>query len=726
MSKLKSNRKTVFRRGFLGPSVLLMMVVMPHICLPLASPFAVGTHAGTVSVSRATTGIRSSAGVVFEKPADPFQNLSEDNLENSREGSYNTTLASELLFTYASPLVNEASKRELTSDDAFQIPFKKRMGSKVNQLASIYNKCRSKARLKIEKLRQKGQDEANISESNALLSALLLHQRRTLVITGLLRLLNTAVQAFPALLISRFLALLESGEEYPASKAIFTAVTLIAVLSVKMITENQYFHNVVKCATEVRGTLSGLIFDKSLRLPSGGEGVSVAEDGKTSLGNGGILNLMQSDTSILEFTTMQLHTLWDGPLQIAIYSTLLYRILGPSVLWGMGVLLTVIPLNSITLRILNRMRKAEIEAKDSRTKRTTEAISNMKLLKLQAWESYFEGDIRRYRNTELDRHASRGMVRALNTAISNAVPAFVLLVTLTAYSKSGRPILASKIFTAMSLFQQLRFPLFFLPMMIDSLSNGKSALQRISSFLSTEEITEYVQTLPPGEDGGRVEMRNGNFLWSSSSPGLDGKMHQTASPALWEANINVSPGEVVAVVGSVGSGKTALIKALLGELSPVPRAVVDSAIASVSMDDSELGFLDKPYVVAHGNTAYCSQESWLPKGTLRDAIVFGREFDEERYLSALKDSGLDEDIVDNVSGSNSKADASRGVLSHETDVGEGGSSLSGGQRARVALARALYAGEDTKVYLLDDPLAALDAAVGSTVFERMTKRLKKI
>mmetsp|Transcript_30339 Transcript_30339/g.45944 ORF Transcript_30339/g.45944 Transcript_30339/m.45944 type:complete len:1588 (-) Transcript_30339:395-5158(-) len=724
MAELRSNGNASFRRGFIGPSILMMMIVMSHICLPLASPFAVGTHASTASVSRPITGIRPSAGVSFDKSSDLFQSSSADNLDDSGEGSYKATLASELLFSYASPLVNEASKRELTTNDAFKIPAKKRMSSKVKELSSIYKKCRSRAQLKIEKLKQKGEDKANISERNALLAALLHHQRRTLVITGLLRLLNTAIQAFPAILLSRFLRLLESGEKYPASKAIFAAVTLVVVLSVKMITENQYFHGIVNCATQVRGTLSGLIFDKSLRLPGGVEGASVAEDGKANLGNGGILNLMQSDTSMLEQTTMQLHTIWDGPLQIAIYSTLLYRYLGPSVFWGMGVLLTVIPLNSLTLRRLTKMRKAEVEAKDSRTKRTSEAISNMKLLKLQAWENYFADDIRRYRKTELDRHASRGLVRAFNSAISNAVPAIVLLVTLTAYSKSGRPLLASKIFTAISLFNQLRFPLFFYPMLIDSIVNGKNALQRISSFLSNEEIPQYVQTLPPSKNGGRIEMQNGNFLWSSSSPGFDGKMQLQAAPALCEADINVGPGEIVAVVGSVGSGKTALIKALLGELAPVPKAVVDSSIASVSVDDSELGLLEKPSVITHGNVAYCSQESWLPKGTLRDSIVFGREFDEQRYLCALKDSGLDEDIIDE-SGPNSKADASRGVLSHDTDVGEGGSSLSGGQRARVALARALYSGDDTKVYLLDDPLAALDAAVGSTVFERMTDRLKK-
>lgn len=370
------------------------------------------------------------------------------------------------------------------------------------------------------------------------------------------------------------------------------------------------------------------------------------------------------------------------------------------------------------------MSKFENEAKDARTRRTTEAISNMKLLKLQAWEQNFADDIRKYRNEELRRHQSRGIIRALNHAISNAVPALVLVVTLTAYARTGKPIVASTIFTAISLFNQLRFPLFFYPMLIDSLANGRNALKRVSTYLAAEEITPYVEILPVlNGGGGCIEMSHGNFLWSNSNKGSSSP--KSDAPALCGVNLKINPGEVVAVVGSVGSGKSALIKSLLGELAPVPRAVVDHSLeGQVNGTGGLTGLLDKPKVVTHGNIAYASQEAWLSKGTLRDAIVFGRDYHEQRYLAALRNAGLDEDIVDAVSASDSKAAASRGVLSHNTDVGEGGSSLSGGQRARVALARALYADEDTAVFLLDDPLAALDASVGSTVFERMTKKLR--
>ena len=240
-------------------------------------------------------------------------------------------------------------------------------------------------------------------------------------------------------------------------------------------------------------------------------------------------------------------------------------------------------------------------------------------------------------------------------------------------------------------------------------------MRRIAAFLSAKEVLPYVQYIK-GEGGGTIEMKNGNFSWSVSQ--IDSELQDLSqeallAPALSNVNIKINPGEVVAVVGSVGSGKSALIKGMLGELNPI-----------LPEDTTTIQY---PKVISHGNIAYCSQEAWLPKGTLREAITFGRDYDDERYMRAIYDAGLNEDIVSdpNTESATAIKVSNGGALRHDTDVGEGGSSLSGGQRARVSLARALYSGDDTKVFLLDDCLAALDTRVGSTVFDRMTRRLRK-
>jgi hypothetical protein len=465
------------------PQIGLLILLTTHIVLPFASPFAV---ASTLTVPSSTwkNGIRSVLGSLPDRISSgrgglgnwnglstsplSFQGSQQNSTADDwKLGESKSSIFSKLLFGYVTALVDLASKRELHESDVFQVPPSQTMGSAVPELTNIYNKFQKKGSIHLlNRKKSRAKRPISPSESSILCQALLWHQRYTLLVTGILRLFNTGIQAFPALLIARLLHLLENGKKISIYQSFLAAASLLLVLTLKMIIENQYFHRVVTCATQVRGSLAGMIFEKSLRLPSG-----ALEGGKT-LGNlrgesldsslsswsdGRVLNLMQSDTAVLESAAMQLHTLWDGPLQIIMYTSLLFKYLGPSVLWGIGVLLLVIPLNSLTLRILNRMRRSENEAKDARTKRTSEAISNMKLLKLQGWETNFAQDIQAYRSEELYRHSTRGVVRALNQAISNAVPAVVLVVTLMAYAKSGRPIIASKIFTAISLFNQLRF-----------------------------------------------------------------------------------------------------------------------------------------------------------------------------------------------------------------------------------------------------------------------------
>eukprot|EP00978_Attheya_sp_CCMP212_P036169 scaffold162114_cov44-Attheya_sp.AAC.3 len=311
-----------------GRMVPLVVVLVVCIVLPHASTFGVGTHATSSPVSSihankrsvyypssSTSSSLSATGestlvsheqtskTLFQSnlPSTEVVNNGTVTLEQPLKGEYNASLPSRLLYFYASPLLDRASKRQLESSDAFPIPNHHKMGSVVPKLELIYDKCRSKAKRKLDERQAKeGEESETVKASRSL----------------------TLAKAFPAILVSRLLRLVESGESVHVIKPLRAAVALVAVLSVKMIVENLYFHAVVKCATQVRGSLAGLIFDKSLRLASGSGhaplSASDKRDGNTAgkaLGAGGVLNLMQSDTSILESTALQIHTIWDGPLQ---------------------------------------------------------------------------------------------------------------------------------------------------------------------------------------------------------------------------------------------------------------------------------------------------------------------------------------------------------------------------------------------------------------------------
>lgn len=220
-------------------------------------------------------------------------------------GESKATVASRLLFSYVSPLLDVAANRTLTDQDALGVAPNSQMDVAVEGLADTYDRARQKAHHQIEVKRQRHrQKSGGSSSSNAadrvklknsqtwiLLKALFQYQRSTLISTGCLRLLNTGIQAFPAIIVARLLRSIEAGTAEPVTKSVHAALLLVAVLSTKMIVENQLFHNVVNMSTQVRGALEGLIFDKSLRLPEGGSGVLAKQnlsDEKKALGSGGV------------------------------------------------------------------------------------------------------------------------------------------------------------------------------------------------------------------------------------------------------------------------------------------------------------------------------------------------------------------------------------------------------------------------------------------------------
>lgn len=558
-----------------------------------------------------------------------------------------SSLPSRLLFKYVNPIVQKSKKRTLNSDDA--LPSTANTRNDGIPLLQRFQKLRT--------------EQPDGNPTWQLARSIVSHQKSQILTSGALRFANTAVQAFPALLIARLLKLLETG----ASRrlAIHAALQLVAVLTIKMIIENQYFDRAIQTSIGARSSLMELVFRKSL-VSSG------INNGNNTIDSGSQLNLMQSDVGFVESAAIQLHTSWDSLLQIGMYTALLYRFLGPAVWYGVAVYGIAIPLNAGILRVLTSLARKETEARQLRTQRTTESLRSIQLLKLLSWDA--APDIRSARNQELALHEKRGVVRAVNTAIANAVPAMVLVVTMAAYARSNQAITASTVFTSISLFNQLRFPLFFLPMWIESFSQAAVATQRLAKFLTEPELEQYrVQQ----RNVRGLELRNGNFYWPS-----------TKTRALENVNVRFEPGTVTAVVGSVGSGKSTLLQAILGELQPDATANEKASVVVGGGQSTEF--------------SYCSQQAWLPKGNIRQAILFDRPYDSQKYDRVKFIAGLDEEST----------------LTDATEVGEGGSSLSGGQRARVALARALYS-DEASVFLLDDCLAALDAKVKSKVLDRI-------
>ena len=339
-------------------STISLLSLAYTVVLPLASTFGVGIHAGTIAPSRnvapnrfspssALAKIQSSSAAknksaVLMQPSD--SNNAEKKQKREEEesrgpaGEHESNLLSRLLYIYVAPLIKISSERQLDPTDVLPVSDIYKMDKQVPELERIYARCKAKARrrqqnleassmeTKDKSLKERIERRISKSESLVLAKALFLHQKRNIILTGMLRFLNTAIQAFPAVLVARLLRLIEAGDTAHPSKAIRAAFDLVAVLTVKMIVENQYFHRVVKCSTMIRGSLAGMIFDKSLKVSTNGshhrgdnedEGASGASknDAKKSTtgGDSSVLNLMQSDVSIIEMTALQIHTIWGKP-----------------------------------------------------------------------------------------------------------------------------------------------------------------------------------------------------------------------------------------------------------------------------------------------------------------------------------------------------------------------------------------------------------------------------
>jgi len=196
-------------------------------------------------------------------------NETVDKYPRWRYGEHRSPLFPRLIYQYTTPLFEKAQKQNLEPSDAFETPDNVKMTNVVKNLSSVYQD-RKRAAEEKESL-------TGIKKSNSLTLAksLLLHNKKRLLYTASLRLCNTLIQAFPAILVARLLRTIENSAA--PSTSILAATSLIAVLTIKMIVENLYFHNAVKLSTSVRGSVSGLIFDKSLRLPDGGGGAVVAK-----------------------------------------------------------------------------------------------------------------------------------------------------------------------------------------------------------------------------------------------------------------------------------------------------------------------------------------------------------------------------------------------------------------------------------------------------------------
>ncbi|CAF1122210.1 unnamed protein product [Adineta steineri] len=451
----------------------------------------------------------------------------------------------------------------------------------------------------------------------------------------------------------------------PSYEGYLYAIGLGFAIVLQALIHHQYFFRATRNGMHIRIALSSIIYKRLLSLPT-------SAIRKTTTGQ--IINLISNDVSKFEELFTIIHFMWAAPLEAIIVFIIIWKQIGIPTLFGYGVLLLSVPLQLFFSKKFGTYRKSAVEWADKRVKVINEILVGCEIVKMYRWEEALENIVCNARKNELKGIRKASFIRAINMGIFFASLPLISLATFGGSWLMGQVLSSANIFMVLSLFSNIRYPLIDeLPVAMEKLSESMIASKRINQLMNlsktarTKTVEEYSSN-HSSRIPGSIIMNKASFTWGS-----------TQSCELIDIDLNVTNGLLIGIIGTIGSSKSSFLSAILGEMSLV------QGISKVN-----------------GKIAYVSQTPWLFAGTIRENILFCQPFNKEKYERVVKACQLITDLRSFLAGDS-------------TIIGEKGVNLSGGQQARISLARALYT--DADIYLFDDPLAAVDSSVARSIFK---------
>ncbi|CAH1244777.1 ABCC3 [Branchiostoma lanceolatum] len=564
-------------------------------------------------------------------------------------------LLSKLFFWWPNALFKIGYKRTLQEDDMYNILFEDSTQKQADDLEREWQKELDNA---------KGSPERPPSLRRAMARVF----RVTILLSGLCFLFVDAVRMTQPVVLTWLIGYFSPESTVTATQAYLYASIISVCALVAPVIQHSSMFAIMKTGWRMRVACCGLIYRKALKL-------NHTALGKSNTGQ--IVNLMSNDVNRFDMGFQFFNYLWIGPLEILTVITLLYRDMGPPSLVGLGYIIFQLAISGRIGRLFSTYRGQIAQKTDDRIRTMSEIISAMRVIKMYAWEKPFSELVANLRKIEIGIIDKASIFRGLIMALSSVAGRLLIFFTVVTFALTGNDVTAGVVFRTVGLVNILQMSVFvFMPQGIALLSEAIVSIRRIQDFLlleeaDSEEAFGRTCSITPKEAEYSVMLNGIKAKWTGDSDQL----------TLKNINLKLKPGQLLAVIGPVGSGKSSLLNAVLREL-PVTSGEVK----------------------VHGKVGYASQQPWVFSGTVRQNILFGRPYKEDTYDKTIQVCALEKDLE---------------LLPHGdmTLVGDRGVTLSGGQKARINLARAVY--HDADIYLLDDPLSAVDAEVGQQLFNRL-------
>ncbi|XP_072031474.1 ATP-binding cassette sub-family C member 9-like [Amphiura filiformis] len=497
--------------------------------------------------------------------------------------------------------------------------------------------------------------------------------------------------------------------------------------------QNVYLSSVI--GVHIRTSLQTMVYDKALRLSS-----HTISAGSMTLGQ--ITNHMSTDAFNVFYFCQRLHFLWAIPFRLIAVTALLYHQVDLASFLALGTILIAIPIQFITARKQTTKQKLVMTNSDERLKQSNEMLQGIKFLKMYGWEEMFCKAIEAVRKLEMSSIFSYNGCYGFSMVVDQCTPILMNLVVYASYPYiTGKTLEPNTTFAALSLMDLLLEPMYFVPMVTSLLVNAFVSVRRFEAFFTAPETersheiqrTEYFSTVGKKSTDSVHQKKRHNHHVNENGTDYEGVLSQTdqevteeitrltqglkctyalkisngyftwgndsSAPILKDINLEIPYGELTMVVGGVGSGKSSLLSAILGEMTTLKGSITFG---------TRRNEIDSP---SSPGVAYGAQKAWLMNATLRDNVLFGIPYNQGRYRKVIDACSLKPDINILPGGD-------------MTEIGEKGINLSGGQKQRVSVARTMYSNKH--IVLLDDPLAALDVHVGGHLFrEGIMGRLRK-